>query len=190
MLQSRDYRQIAPHAYRESEPCVSPGQKRAFQVTAEQAKRGAEQLCETGGEIMNYKRDAVALTQDGALAMIAAAAARAGEMKVPQCIVIVDASGETIASLRMDGAKYLSMQTARAKARTAASINNATGAMAPEFALQAGIATGGGVTGLMGGLPIRFSGKLAGGIGIGSGKGEEDVDVARAALKAVGADDI
>ena len=133
-------------------------------------------------------RETIALTHEGALMMLAAAAARAAEMKVPQCIVIADASGETIASLRMDGAKYLSMQTARSKARTAASINNATGAMAPEFALQAGIATGGGVTGLMGGLPIRFGGKLAGGIGIGSGKGEEDVDVARAALNAVGAD--
>ena len=44
------------------------------------------------------------------------------------------------------------------------------------------------MTGLMGGLPIRFGGKLAGGIGIGSGKGEEDVEVARAALASVGAD--
>jgi glc operon protein GlcG len=137
---------------------------------------------------MANTRETVALTHEGVLTMLAAAAARAGEMKVPQCIVIVDASGETIASLRMDGAKYLSMQTSRSKARTAASINNATGAMAPEFAVQAGIATGGGITGLMGGLPIRFGGKLAGGIGVGSGKGEEDVDVARAALNSVGAD--
>ena len=139
---------------------------------------------------MASTRETIALTHEGALKMLAAAAARAADMKVPQCIVIVDASGEIIASLRMDGAKYLSMQTARSKARTAASINNATGAMAPEFAVQAGIATGGGVTGLMGGLPIRFGGKLAGGIGVGSGKGEEDVDVARAALSAVGADQV
>jgi uncharacterized protein GlcG (DUF336 family) len=133
-------------------------------------------------------RETIALTHEGALKMLAAAAARASEINAPQCIVICDASGEIIASLRMDGAKYLSMQTARSKARTAASINNPTGAMAPEFAVQAGIATSGGVTGLMGGLPIRFGGKLAGGIGVGSGKGEEDVDVARAALSSVGAD--
>ncbi|MCJ8027134.1 heme-binding protein [Shinella yambaruensis] len=37
-------------------------------------------------------------------------------MAVPQCIFIVDCSGETIASIRMDGAKYLSMHTACAKA--------------------------------------------------------------------------
>ena len=87
---------------------------------------------------MATTRETIALTHEGALKMLAAAAARASEMEVPQCIVMVDASGEMIASLRMDGAKYLSMQTARSKARTAASINNATGAMAPEFALQAG----------------------------------------------------
>jgi glc operon protein GlcG len=139
---------------------------------------------------MANMRETISLTHEGALTMLAAAAARALEMNVPQCIIIVDASGETIASLRMDGAKYLSMQTARSKARTAASINNATGAMASEFAVQAGISTGGGVTGLMGGLPVRFGGKLAGGVGIGSGKGEEDVDVARAALSSVGADQV
>jgi glc operon protein GlcG len=138
---------------------------------------------------MANMRETISLTHEGALTMLAAAA-RALEMNVPQCIIIVDASGETIASLRMDGAKYLSMQTARSKARTAASINNATGAMASEFAVQAGIATGGGVTGLMGGLPVRFGGRLAGGVGIGSGKGEEDVDVARAALSSVGADQV
>jgi glc operon protein GlcG len=50
-------------------------------------------------------RETIALTHEGALTMLAAAAVRASEMKVPQCIVICDASGETIASLRMDGAK-------------------------------------------------------------------------------------
>ncbi len=41
----------------------------------------------------------------------------------------------------MDGAKYLSMHTARAKARTAASINNATDSMPYEFGTAAGIAS-------------------------------------------------
>ena len=38
------------------------------------------------------------------------------------------------------------------------------------------------------GAPTRFGGKLAGAIGVGSGKGEEDVEVGRAALAAIGAD--
>lgn len=135
-------------------------------------------------------RETLSLTHDGALKAVAAGAARAVTMGVPQCLVVVDASGETIASLRMDGARFLSLHTARAKARTAASINAATGGMAFEAALSAGIASQGGVTNLPGGLPIRFDGRLAGGIGVGSGTGEQDFDVARAALAAIGADAI
>ncbi|RUM20497.1 heme-binding protein [Rhizobium vallis] len=134
--------------------------------------------------------ETVALSQSGALAALRAAVEKAQEMGVPQCIFIVDPSGETIASLRMDGAKYLSMHTARAKARTAASIRNATGSMTPEFAVAAGIASNGGVTNLPGGLPIRFGGKLAGAIGVGSGTGDQDIEVGRAALAAIEADPI
>ena len=133
-------------------------------------------------------RETISLTHDGALKAVAAGAARAVTMGVPQCLVVVDASGQTLASLRMDGARFLSLRTAQAKARTAASINAATGGMASEAALSAGIASQGAVTNLPGGLPIRFGGRLAGGIGVGSGTGEQDFDVARAALTAIGAD--
>ncbi|ASW09895.1 GlcG/HbpS family heme-binding protein [Rhizobium sp. 11515TR] len=135
-------------------------------------------------------KEAISITHEGALSAVAAGVAEAISIGVPQCIFIVDASGETLASLRMDGAKYLSMHTARAKARTAASINNATGSMAFEFGTSAGIASQGGVTPLPGGLPIRFGGRLAGAIGVGSGSGEQDFQVARAALLAIGADNI
>jgi uncharacterized protein GlcG (DUF336 family) len=139
---------------------------------------------------MSFTRDTIALSHAGALAALTAAISKATEIGVPQCIFIVDASGETLASLKMDGAKYLSMHTALAKARTAASINNATGKMAFEFGTSAGIASHGGVTPLPGGLPIRFGAKLAGAIGIGSGTGDQDIEVARAALAAIGADEI
>lgn len=134
--------------------------------------------------------EAVVLSHAGALDALAAAVSKAEEISVPQCICIVDASGETVASIRMDGAKYLSMQTARAKARTSASIRNKTGGMTPEFGVAAGIATGGGVTNLPGGLPIKFDGKLAGAIGVGSGTGDQDIEVGRAALAAIGADPV
>jgi uncharacterized protein GlcG (DUF336 family) len=52
------------------------------------------------------------------------------------------------------------------------------------------LATEGTMTGLPGGLPIRFDGVLVGGIGIGSGTGAQDEEVARAALAAIGADAI
>ncbi|MES0200207.1 heme-binding protein [Mesorhizobium sp. M0011] len=133
-------------------------------------------------------RETISLTHKGALKAVAAGAARAVTMGVPQCLVVVDASGETIASLRMDGTRFLSVRTALAKARTAASVNAATGGMTFEAGLSAGIASQGGVTNLPGGLPIRFGGRLAGGIGVGSGTGEQDFDVAHAALAAIGAD--
>ncbi len=132
----------------------------------------------------------VKLTHNGALAMLDAAVKKASLMQVPQCVIVVDASGEVLASVRMDEAKFLSLRTALAKARTAASSNNATGALGNEAAMAASISTKGGMTLLKGGLPIRFNGKLAGGIGVGSGTGDEDVEVARAALLAIGADNI
>ena len=128
------------------------------------------------------------LTLRGAMAMIEAAIAKAVGMGVPQCIVVVDASGEVLASARMDGAKFLSLKTATAKARTAVSNNAPTGAAGNEQALAASITTGGAMTVLRGGLPVRFGGMLAGAIGVGSGTGEQDIEVAQAALAAVGAD--
>ncbi|WFU06912.1 heme-binding protein (plasmid) [Rhizobium sp. CB3171] len=139
---------------------------------------------------MSKFRSSITVTAEAALEALSAAVSHAKAIKVPQCVFIVDTSGETIASIRMDGAKYLSMHTARAKARTAASINGATGAMSVEFGVAAGIASQGGVTHLPGGLPIRFDGNLAGAIGVGSGSGEQDFEVARAALSAIGADEI
>lgn len=137
---------------------------------------------------MDNVHETLVLSHAGALKALAAAVQQATEISVPQCIFIVDCSGETIASVRMDGAKYLSMHTARAKARTAASINAPTGSMPFEFGTSAGVASQGGVTPLPGGLPIRFGGRLAGAIGVGSGTGEQDFQVGRAALHAIGAD--
>ena len=137
---------------------------------------------------MSVMRETLTLSHSGAVQALVAAIAHAEKIGVPQCVFIVDASGETIISIRMDGAKYLSMHTARAKARTAASSNAPTGAMSFEFGTAAGIASQGGVTHLPGGLPIRFGSRLAGAIGVGSGTGDQDFEVARAALAAIGAD--
>ncbi|MDJ1636551.1 GlcG/HbpS family heme-binding protein [Rhizobium rhizogenes] len=137
---------------------------------------------------MSVMRETLTLSHSGAVQALVAAIAHAEKIGVPQCIFIVDASGETIASIRMDGAKYLSMHTARAKAQTAASSNAPTGTMSFEFGTAAGIASQGGVTHLPGGLPIRFGSRFAGAIGVGSGTGDQDFEVARAALAAIGAD--
>ncbi|WP_299688079.1 heme-binding protein [uncultured Tateyamaria sp.] len=137
---------------------------------------------------MTYVASTLTLTHSGVMAMLHAAVAKAEEMGQPQCIVIVDASGETLGEIRMSGAKYLSRRSARTKARTAASIG-APSSTIPEAVRPAiAAATQDAVTGLGGGLPIRVSGTLVGGIGVGSGSADQDVEVAQAALAAIGAD--
>ena len=139
---------------------------------------------------MSYALDTKALSHQGALTMLAAGAAEAESIGQPQCIVIVDASGELIAELKMTGAKYLSRKSARAKARTAASINGPSANIPEGFGELLTAATQNEVTRLPGGLPIRMDGVLVGGIGVGSGSGEQDLAVAMAALRSVGADEV
>jgi glc operon protein GlcG len=137
---------------------------------------------------MELTKSSRQLTHEGALLMLRAAVRAAEGLRQPQCIVIVDASGVILCSLRMTGAKFLSLKSASAKATTAASIGRPSN-MIPENVRSAiGLATDGQVTGLRGGLPIRIDGDLVGGIGVGSGTGDQDHEVAIAALLAVGAE--
>ncbi|MBO6916862.1 MAG: heme-binding protein [Rhizobiaceae bacterium] len=136
---------------------------------------------------MNFQTSLL-LTHAASLSMLQAAVNKAEEMNQPQCIVIVDASGELLAEIRMTGAKFLSRKSALSKALTAASIR-APSSNIPEAVRPAiGAATGGNVTGLGGGLPVIKDGICVGGIGVGSGSAEQDIEVAIAALSAVGAD--
>lgn len=125
------------------------------------------------------------LTDETALTMLNAAAAMARQIDVPECIVIVDLRGRTIASLRMTGAKFLSLASASAKAVTAASGQSPSGGIPEQFENLAAHATGGELTNLRGGLPVFIDGHACGAIGVGSGSPEQDLKVAEAALAAV-----
>ena len=142
---------------------------------------------------MTYVHESLDLTHTAVLEMLKAAVQAAETMNQPQCIVIVDKSGETLASMRMTGAKYLSMLSARTKARTAASIQGASDNIPAQVAPLIAAATDGQVTGLGGGHPIFVNDVLVGGIGVGSGTPDQDNAVALAALalleKLVGTDD-
>ena len=127
------------------------------------------------------------LTDAALLAMLRAGADKAQAMGQPQCIVIVDPSAVDLAVLRMTGARVLSLRSARAKAQTAASTGKPSDALPEAVRLAIASATDGAMTGLPGGLPIWRGGVLLGGIGIGSGTGAQDVEVAEAALAAIGA---
>lgn len=118
-------------------------------------------------------------------AALNAAVEAAEGIGVRQCIVLVDEGGATLASIRMDGAKFLSMRTARRKAVTAASNRKPTGDMEGTKSLRLAVATDGDFISLEGGLPIFVDGHLVGAIGVGSGTGEQDLVVARAAIAAI-----
>jgi glc operon protein GlcG len=124
------------------------------------------------------------LTIDGAMRLLQAAMAKARDMKVPQCIAVVDVGGHLLAFARMDGAFALSVDTALRKAQTAASYGVPPGDIAAGIDLKLAIATEGKRINLPGGLPVIVDGHVIGGIGVGSGTGEQDKEVAKAALAA------
>ena len=128
---------------------------------------------------------ALKLTIDGAMKLLNAAMAKAREMNVPECISVVDAGGHLLAFARMDGAFALSIDTSLVKAMTAASYGVPTGDIAAGIDIKLAIATQGKRVNLPGGLPIVVDGHVIGGIGIGSGTGEQDRQVANAALAAL-----
>ena len=125
------------------------------------------------------------LTHEGALKILNAAIAKAQAMGVPQCITIVDDGGHLLAFTRMDGAKVLSIDSSLKKAMTAASSRVPTGGVASENELKLGLATGGKLTNLKGGVPIVVDGHVIGAVGVGSGTGEQDLEVAKAAIAAL-----
>jgi glc operon protein GlcG len=125
------------------------------------------------------------LTHEGALKMLQAAIAKALEMKQPQCITITDDGGHLLAFVRMDGAKVLSIDSSRKKAITAASSRTPSGQAPAANEIKLALATNGKVTNLLGGLPVIVDGHVIGAIGVGSGTGEQDLEVAKAAIAAI-----
>jgi len=123
------------------------------------------------------------LTNEGAMKLLQAAVGKAAAIGVPQCISVVDTGGHLLAFSRMDGAFVLSIDTSLAKARTAASYGDPTGHIPESVDIKLAIATEGKRVNLPGGLPIIVDGHVLGGIGVGSGAGHEDLEVANAALE-------
>jgi uncharacterized protein GlcG (DUF336 family) len=127
-------------------------------------------------------RPAVKLTHRGALLVLDAAIEAAETMGVPQCIAVVDEGCNLLAFLRMDGARVLSIESATRKAMTAATTGQPTGGISPDKALLLAEATSGRMTNLLGGLPLIADGHIVGGIGVGSGSGEQDLEIAKSAV--------
>jgi len=125
------------------------------------------------------------LTIDGAMKLLQAAMAKARDMKVPECIAVVDAGGHLLAFARMDGAFAMSFDTAFMKAKTAASYGAPTGGIEAGIDIKLAIATQGQRINLPGGLPIIVDGRVIGAVGVGSGTGAQDREVAAAGIKMI-----
>ncbi len=134
-------------------------------------------------------RNNIRLTLEAARAISGAAEKKARAIKVPQNIAVVDEGGHLLVFARMDGAKLSSVEVALTKARAAALRRAATGPSPASgepsvlLSLSLGLATGGKLTSIRGGLPLVVDGQPVGGIGVSAGTEEEDVAVAQAGVE-------
>jgi glc operon protein GlcG len=126
------------------------------------------------------------ITHEATLRMLEAGVAKASAMGTPVSIAVVDASGELLAFVRMDGARLFSARATIKKAITSASQRQPTGYYPKEGEVSMQIRMDGDFTNVPGGFPISVDGQVVGGVGAGGAKTEEDVEIARAALAAVG----
>ncbi len=130
------------------------------------------------------------ITSAFAIEALKAAFNEAQRIGINISVAVVDLSLNLVAFSRGDGATPHSAETSRRKANTAASTGKATGWMEKELAQTLPMASGNILTNIPGGVPLRFSGVLGGGLGIAGGTIEQDNAVAQATLVAIGADTI
>ena len=130
-----------------------------------------------------------ALSVELASKLIDAAKAKAEEIEVPMCIVVVDDGGNLKALLRMDGAPLVAIDVARDKAYTCAAQGISTETLAEvikdDAPLTVSVPASPGITPVPGGFPLSVEGELVGGLGISGGYYTDDVKVGEAALEAV-----
>jgi uncharacterized protein GlcG (DUF336 family) len=139
--------------------------------------------------------DTKRLTARGARQMMDAAIAQAAELRIGATVAIVDAGGHLLLLERMDGSRFHTVHSATTKAVTAASNRRPTttkGAQGQDLdTLHAiGLSLAAGPerwTAMEGGFPIMVDGECVGGIGVSGGDWKQDEEIAKAAVKAVGA---
>lgn len=118
--------------------------------------------------------------------MIGAARTKASELGINLACVVVDARADLVASLRMDGATFLNMAVAHAKARASAFFGQPSGAFGERGAVLANIGAAADQTMLtvQGALPIVVNNRRVGAIGCSGGPAAQDEEAARAGLNA------
>lgn len=131
-----------------------------------------------------------ALTLATARTIISAAEKRAGEIGQPMNIAVVDAGGQLIAHVRMDGAWMGSVDISIKKAWTSRAFDIQTKDLGDNsqpgqqfYGIDA--SNGGKVMIFAGGIPLSSDGVVVGGLGVSGGSGEQDQTVAEAGVAAL-----
>jgi uncharacterized protein GlcG (DUF336 family) len=130
------------------------------------------------------------LTLADARQIIGAAEQKATELRQPQNIAVVDAGGNLIAHVRMDGAWIGSIDISINKAFTARAFDTATRDLATNaqpgqqfYGIHA--SNHGRVMIFAGGIPLRRDGRIIGAIGVSGGDGDQDQSTAQAGADAL-----
>lgn len=131
-----------------------------------------------------------ALTLANARTVIAAAEKRAEEIGQPMNIAVVDAGGQLISHVRMDGAWMGSIDISINKAWTSRAFDIQTKDLGDNsqptqqfYGIHA--SNGGKVMIFAGGIPLSLDGVVVGGLGVSGGSGEQDQTVAEAGVAAL-----
>lgn len=135
------------------------------------------------------------LTHAGAKTMMGAAIAESEKMGIATTVAIVDAGGHMLMLERMDGGRFHTVHSSTTKAVCASSNKRPTttrGAQGQDLdTLHAiGLSLAAGPerwTAMEGGFPILVDGECVGGIGVSGGTFEQDEQIAKVAVEAVGA---
>ena len=125
------------------------------------------------------------LSHSDAQAMIEAVRSKAQSAGKAVCVAVADSHGELIAFLRMDGCHLPPVDIAMNKAFTAARERRGSGEVGSRMKEQGDPMTNLGslrYTGFGGGLPVLHDGQVIGAVGVSGLTGEEDIELARAAV--------
>jgi uncharacterized protein GlcG (DUF336 family) len=130
------------------------------------------------------------ITLDDAQRVISAAEKKAREIGQPMNIAVVDAGGNLVSHVRMDGAWLGSINISINKAFTARASDASTAELAGNsqpgqqfFGIH--VSNHGRVMIFAGGIPLRRDRSIVGAIGVSGGSGTQDDSVARAGASAL-----
>lgn len=131
------------------------------------------------------------ITAESSLIAVQGGIAKAKQLGHKMSIVVCDDAAIATVSYRMDGASLSTLKIAEDKAYTSASHGMATHALwdliKNDPPLQHGFPSVPRIIVFGGGYPIIEDGRVIGAIGISGGHYSDDMEVARAALSAIGA---